>query len=253
MGEKIQCLITFVEAFKNPETFQKGLALLPDAGSWKERKENISRLRRPERCLESLGAGLLLRSLLLQKGLPLDALSISEKGKPFLNGSDFHFNLSHSSGYVVCAFGSAPCGIDIQQEKEDRSGIARIFFTESENALVQEYGKAMFTRIWALKESYVKYKGEGLSLPLKSFQVQPGTLSGNLESEQIFTCTSSIHSKEETYEACEFAFKDYRIAVCSALPIEPCLHKISAATLLASQQELVSTPVFPQKRGICNE
>ena len=171
MNHKIQCLITSVDEFKDPKLFQQGLALLPDYGSWKERKESISRLRRQESRLESLGAGLMLRTLLLKNSLPLEALSVSEKGKPFLKDHDFHFNLSHSNGYVVCAFGSAPCGIDIQKEREDRSNIARIFFTESEYALVQEHGVSMFTRIWALKESYVKYKGEGLSLPLKSFQM----------------------------------------------------------------------------------
>ena len=173
MNHKIQCLITSVDNFKDPKLFQQGLALLPDFGSWKERKESISRLRRQESRLESLGAGLMLRTLLLKNSLPLEALSVSEKGKPFLKDHDFHFNLSHSNGYVVCAFGSAPCGIDIQKEREDRSNIARIFFTESEYALVQEHGVSMFTRIWALKESYVKYTGRGIDENFGTFSVLP--------------------------------------------------------------------------------
>ena len=217
MNHKIQCLITSVDEFKDPKLFQKGLALLPDFGSWKERKESISRLRRQE------------------NSLPLEALSVSEKGKPFLKNHDFHFNLSHSNGYVVCAFGSVPCGIDIQKEKEDRSNIARIFFTESEYALVQKYGVSMFTRIWALKESYVKYKGEGLSLPLKSFQVYPGSydiLSDGSEWGRLSTCISTIYSTDRTCQAREFAFNDYRIAVCSALATKPNICRLSTESLL---------------------
>ena len=256
MKDQIQCLLTSVDFLKDPQLFQNGLALLPDFGLWRERKESISRLRRHQSRLESLGAGLLLRALLLAQKLPLDTLSVSEKGKPYLKGMDFHFNLSHSNGYVACAFGHAPCGLDIQKEKEDRSGIAGIFFTEAESSLVQEYGKAMFTRIWALKESYVKYRGEGLSLPLKSFQVQPGIpvpLPYLSDGEPLSTCISSIRSEEGTYEAREFNWKDYRIAVCSAICAEPYLYAVSAERLLASQQELLSAPVFPQKRGIYNE
>ena len=235
MNHKIQCLITSVDEFKDPKLFQKGLALLPDFGFWRERKESISRLRRQESRLESLGAGLMLRTLLLENNLPLEALSVSEKGKPFLKNHDFHFNLSHSNGYVVCAFGSVPCGIDIQKEKEDRSNIARIFFTESEYALVQKYGVSMFTRIWALKESYVKYKGEGLSLPLKSFQVYPGSydiLSDGSEWGRLSTCISTIYSTDRTCQAREFAFNDYRIAVCSALATEPNICRLSTESLL---------------------
>ena len=224
MNHKIQCSITSVDEFKDPKLFQKGLALLPDFGSWKERKESISRLRRQESRLESLVAGLMLRTLLLENSLPLEALSVSEK-----------VNLSHSNGYVVCAFGSVPCGIDIQKEKEDRSNIARIFFTESEYALVQKYGVSMFTRIWALKESYVKYKGEGLSLPLKSFQVYPGSydiLSDGSEWSRLSTCISTIYSTDRTCQAREFAFNDYRIAVCSALATKPNICRLSTESLL---------------------
>ncbi len=126
MNHKIQCLITSVDEFKDPKLFQRGLALLPDFGSWKERKESISRLRRQESRLESLVAGLMLRTLLLENSLPLEALSVSEKGKPFLKNHDFHFNLSHSNGYVVCAFGSVPVG-SISRKKKKTVPISPVF------------------------------------------------------------------------------------------------------------------------------
>ena len=48
---------------------------------------------------------------------PEDFLT-EEKGKPYLKDYPIHFNVSHSGLLWLCMVGEAPCGIDIQQEKD---------------------------------------------------------------------------------------------------------------------------------------
>jgi phosphopantetheine--protein transferase-like protein len=53
--------------------------------------------------------------------------------------------------------------------------IARRFFTKREHAHLLEWPEALrterFFELWTMKESYIKLKGAGLSLPLSSFDV----------------------------------------------------------------------------------
>ena len=63
-------------------------------------------------------------------------------------------------------------------------------------ALIREQGPEMFTRIWARKESYLKFTGQGIRVPLNSFEVLPG--------EQTLPVFFQ-----------EFTLEGYRIALCS--------------------------------------
>lgn len=101
----------------------------------------------------------------------------NEYGKPFLvNCEKFHFNISHSGEWIVCAVDNNVVGIDIEKISiVDYCTIARTFFNKEESSFifqgcVDEHLKNFYT-IWTLKESYIKADGRGLSLPLKSFTI----------------------------------------------------------------------------------
>ena len=97
------------------------------------------------------------------------------------------------------------------------------------------YGLSFSEGVVSSPLRYVKYKGEGLSLPLKSFQVYPGSydiLSDDSKWSRLSTCISTIYSADRTCQAREFAFDDYRIAVCSVLATEPNIHRLSTESLL---------------------
>ena len=99
----------------------------------------------------------------------------SEHGKPYLEGERLvYFNISHSGTYIVCAFSDAEVGIDIEKIASPRYEVARRFFHPEEFRLL-ENGKfkneSLFYDIWVVKESFLKYKGTGLTCPLSSFQV----------------------------------------------------------------------------------
>lgn len=102
------------------------------------------------------------------------------RGKPFLKAglSDtrLEFNLSHTRGLVACAMArGADVGIDV--ESVDRASAAREislrYFTPSEigwlDAAPDDEHRARFIELWALKESYLKATGAGLTDALDSF------------------------------------------------------------------------------------
>jgi 4'-phosphopantetheinyl transferase len=109
--------------------------------------------------------------------------SLGPNGKPGLSPTHLHFNVSHSRGLALYAF-AANCelGIDVEYIRpfDDMDSIAKRYFCTEEAAQLgslpaSEQTDAFF-RCWTRKEAYIKADGEGLSLPLDSFQVtlRPG-------------------------------------------------------------------------------
>jgi 4'-phosphopantetheinyl transferase len=103
-------------------------------------------------------------------------------GKPALGGpeaaSGLRFNLAHTSGLALYAVTrNREIGIDVECLRADfaSDAIADSFFSPAESArlraIPQEQRTASFFNCWTLKEAYIKARGEGLSIPLESFDV----------------------------------------------------------------------------------
>lgn len=113
------------------------------------------------------------------------AFRSGENGKPSLvDHTRLRFNISHSRRLVVFAFASdCEVGIDAEEIRpvSDLSSIATNSFSPSEASdllsLPKEQRQAAFFVCWTRKEAFLKAIGEGLNVPLDSFQVtlQPGT------------------------------------------------------------------------------
>lgn len=94
--------------------------------------------------------------------------------KPGITDIPIQFNLSHSKGLTACAVVlESPIGIDVESvnRKMDLK-IADRFFSKKESeclAKASENEIEMFFDFWTLKESYIKAKGKGLSIPLNKF------------------------------------------------------------------------------------
>ncbi len=104
-------------------------------------------------------------------------------GKPEIakeqNKFNLHFNMSHSQGMLCVGFiRDEPIGVDIEVIKpiKDFLDVANNFFSDSEIQQLKTFSeeKSMegFYTCWTGKESFIKFSGEGLSYPLKDFDVQ---------------------------------------------------------------------------------
>ena len=147
-----------------------------------------------KRKLENVKAPLLRRQMLAAEQLLVQAvrdwdahtplplmIENTETGKPYLKNLPLHFNLSHSGNYAACAIGDQEIGLDLQILSKTSEKLCRRFFTENERQYLRGSPDAdrTFTRIWCMKESYIKLLGKGLLIPLDSFSVSPERL--NLE------------------------------------------------------------------------
>lgn len=94
------------------------------------------------------------------------------QGKPFLQGRDLAFNLSHSRDLAVLGISrSAPLGLDLEfiDRAADIAGLAQTCLTPAEAdilaSLPEAARRARFFAFWTAKEARMKLTGEGMSLP----------------------------------------------------------------------------------------
>lgn len=149
------------------------------------RKGKIDKCKDEKDKARSLVAGLLFEEACKEYGLEtlLEFLADGEHGKPYFKCDDndfpggrrMYFNISHSEDCVMVGIADSEIGVDIQYMKPIKTDISSRCFTEKEqdmyySASDDEYLK-VFYRIWCLKESYVKYTGNGLREGLNTFSV----------------------------------------------------------------------------------
>ena len=106
------------------------------------------------------------------------------QGKPTLRTELPHtsvrFNVSHSHGVALLAFTvGRQVGVDLELvRKFGGKEIAERFFSPQEvtelSCLPQSLRDEGFFLCWTRKEAYIKARGEGLNIPLKSFHVTRG-------------------------------------------------------------------------------
>jgi 4'-phosphopantetheinyl transferase len=103
--------------------------------------------------------------------------SKNKYGRPeILGNSTLRFNLSHTDGLIACAVVvKQDIGVDVENKGRKSGGvdIAKRFFSTQEvqdlNAVPESQKRERFFDYWTLKESYIKARGMGLSLPLNQF------------------------------------------------------------------------------------
>ena len=93
----------------------------------------------------------------------------NEYGKPYLKDIDIYFNISNSKNVSVCVISNREVGIDIQYKTYKESLKNKVFNNKEQELLDKSIEKeSVFTKMWTIKESYVKMKGIGLSYGLNN-------------------------------------------------------------------------------------
>jgi len=143
-------------------------------------RDRMSATARPLRRTQYLAGRALLRFALEHwTGLPAAShrLHVREGGKPDCIGGPA-ISISHDGTSVACAIAaSGEVGVDVQHVVPRRriADIARRYFSQAENAWLDNATPDAFYRLWVLKEAYLKALGSGLAGGLGSLdcRVEP--------------------------------------------------------------------------------
>lgn len=196
--------------------------------SW-QRREQLHRLKQSKDQMRCIGAGILEWYGLkcLYQSLVPPKTAVGENGKPyFLEFPELQYNLSHAGDYVVAAFSDESVGIDIAERRGSKDSLIRRCLTEAEMGWLkgQVDRDEAFCRLWAGKESFVKWTGEGLRKDLRQVEI---TLDGAFCARDLKPAESvpgGIDSMEQAY------LKEWR---------EPCGYSVCVCCGDAKQLETV--------------
>ncbi|MGN0621070.1 MAG: 4'-phosphopantetheinyl transferase family protein [Porcipelethomonas sp.] len=138
------------------------IAVLPP-----ERKEKAMRYRfEIDRKLSVISYLLLLYALRENYGINNPQIVYGRYGKPYLKDyPDIYFNISHCPKGCICAVSDREIGVDIQDIRPFSWNIAKRVCCERELKILQNATDKdkTFTKIWAMKESYLKMTGNGIT------------------------------------------------------------------------------------------
>lgn len=198
-----------VNQLRNQDLFQAHFKCMP-----KERQEVVMKYKQEDDRLRSLGAGVVLASILKQYKIDFAqaVLEYGPNGKASVAGRpDIHFNLTHSGNYAAGICGVSPVGIDVEMLGALNERTAKRFFHDGEyrylmEAEDEEERRLRFFRLWVLKESFMKATGLGMKLPLDDFEI---SISG-----QDIRVIQKVDGRQYYFK--EFALENSRMAVCSA-------------------------------------
>ena len=237
----LRCCLTSVQPLLDEKLYEKAFSFLPADGCWALRKEKLLRLQKPEDRALTLAAGLLARLAFLKMDVDFSLLSIEKNGKPAIPDERHFFNLSHSGSYAACVYGTYPCGIDIQKHTPDRFHVAERCFTPLEQKKIREEGAQCFTRIWTVKESYLKYTGQGIRIPLHSIEVLPGRLQQKT-AEDPASRGNPVRSGNADF-FCRKLFVSGTLSLAGFCP-GICLKRLLARTHIPGADKTVSRSAF---------
>ena len=109
---------------------------------------------------------------------------------------------------MICSVSENPVGCDIEKIRSIKSGFEKRFFTQNEVSYLDKFTDEaklkQFFRLWTMKESYMKFTGDGMKLALNRFE---------------FIIEDSVKVfRDGSLTSCfikEYEFLDYCISICA--------------------------------------
>lgn len=132
-----------------------------------------------------------------------DRIAYGKYGKPFVLGErNFHFNISHSGLWILCAVFCDEIGIDIQCLNSNKLSFFEGLYKKEEVSVAKKYilyrKLLYYTAIWTIKESYFKLLGTGINEQLENLYVlsiNPTIFGGKKSIKNIMFYTFLLDNK----------------------------------------------------------
>ena len=87
----------------------------------------------------------------------------NEYNKPYLKNEKIYFNISHDNGTTVLVVSDKEIGVDVEYFTYKESVVRKYFTNNEQNEILNSTNKEYdFTRIWVMKEAFIKMKGIGI-------------------------------------------------------------------------------------------
>lgn len=139
---------------------------------------------------------------ILRSRYPDIVIKYNSYGKMLISHQRLFVSISHSGEYIVMCYATMDIGIDIQKVKKKNNEFME--YVTGDSAITEEE----FTKIWSIKESFVKLLGLGWS---------------NNEPEDVqidFSNNCVLLENRKGYFSCFKLKNNYFISVCCYEPIQ---------------------------------
>ena len=121
---------------------------------------------------QSAAAELAICAAMKNSGRPFapSDYAYKESGQPTIQNG--HISISHIEGYAACAIAREPVGIDVEREHTFSKAAAKRILSPQEE-LLRESANAdeLLSRIWTVKESFLKMTGEGIPGGMRTLEL----------------------------------------------------------------------------------
>ena len=101
-----------------------------------------------------------------ETGEKMPPICYADRGKPYFEGSPWHFSLTHTPRHAFAALSRTPIGIDAEERSRQLNPqLARRILSDSEYAqyMSAEDRNLCLLSFWVLKEAAAKRTGQGLT------------------------------------------------------------------------------------------
>ncbi|KAK9108670.1 hypothetical protein Sjap_016730 [Stephania japonica] len=160
----------------------------------------------------------------LQKGALLARALVEWQPDENWDPPSLHFNISHSSSLIACGVTlDVPIGIDVEEKqrtlKSNLLSFTRRYFSSDEVEYLcaisdPEIQRQEFTKLWTLKEAYVKAIGRGFSAaPFKSFTIKFIAATNSKEQGSGALVSKASHVVDEAIVASIHHTNNWRFAL----------------------------------------
>ena len=171
-----------------------------DGGRVSERPENI------------LGRVLLHKALSENRAGEYTVEYVANEKPKLISDSGLCFNISHSGDLVALAISHDEVGCDIQEIRSYNPKVTKRNYSEKETLFIENSADKdkSFIRLWALKESVLKFTGQGIAGGLSNYDFSDYAKAENFTA---FGCNFYVAEIKNMYFALCHKAREFKIKI----------------------------------------